>query len=36
MTLEFELVDANGVCQDIQKVRVELATRIAVAKYFLL
>ena len=30
MTLEYELVDANGVCQGIQKVRVEPATRIAV------
>jgi len=26
MTLEYELVDANGVCQGIQKVRVGLAT----------
>ena len=30
-TLEYELVDANGVCQGIQKVRVEPATRSAVA-----
>jgi len=29
--LEYELVDANGVCQGIQKVRVEPATRSAVA-----
>ena len=28
-TLEYKLVDANGVCQDIQKVRVEPATRSA-------
>ena len=27
MTLEYELVDANGVCLGIQKVRVEPATR---------
>ena len=30
-TLEYELVDANGVCQGIQKVRVEPATRSVVA-----
>ena len=30
-TLEYELVDANGVCQGIQKVRLEPATRSAVA-----
>ena len=30
-TLEYELVDANGVCQSIQKVGVESATRSAVA-----
>ena len=30
-TLEYELVDTNGVCQGIQKVRVEPATRSAVA-----
>ena len=30
-TLEYELVDANGVCQGIQKVRVEPTTRSAVA-----
>ena len=29
--LEYELVDANQVCQRIQKVRVEPATRSAVA-----
>ena len=29
--LEYELVDANEVCQGIQKVRVEPATRSAVA-----
>ena len=29
--LEYELVDANGVCQGNQKVRVEPATRSAVA-----
>ena len=31
MMLEYELVDANGVCPGIQKVRVEPATRSAVA-----
>jgi len=31
MTLEYELVDAHRVCQGIQKVRVEPATRSAVA-----
>jgi len=31
MTLEYELVDVNEVCQGIQKVRVEPATRSAVA-----
>ena len=30
-TLQYELVDANEVCQSIQKVRVEPATRSAVA-----
>jgi len=29
--LKYKLVDANGVCQGIQKVRVEPATRCAVA-----
>jgi len=33
MTLEYELVDANEVCQGIQKVRVEPATRSAVATW---
>ena len=32
-TLEYELADANGVCQSIQKVRVEPATRCAVATW---
>jgi len=32
-TLEYELVDANGVCQGIQKVRVEHATRSVVATW---
>ena len=31
MTLEYDLLDANGDCQSIQKVRVEPATRSAVA-----
>ena len=31
MMLEYKLVDANGVYQGIQKVRVELATRSAIA-----
>jgi len=31
MTLEYELVDANGVCLGTQKVRVEPATKSAVA-----
>jgi len=31
MTLEYELVDANGVCPGIQKVRVDTATQSAVA-----
>ena len=30
-TVEYELVDANEVCQGIQKVRVEPTTRSAVA-----
>jgi len=30
MTLEYELVDANGVCLGTQKVRVEPATKSAV------
>jgi len=30
-TIEYELVNANEVCQDIQKVRLEPATRSAVA-----
>ena len=34
MTLEYELMDANGVCQGIQKVRVEPATRSAVATWY--
>ena len=32
-TLEYKLVDVNGVCQRIQKVRVEPATRSAVATW---
>ena len=31
MMLEYELVDVNGVCQSIQKVKKEPATRSAVA-----
>jgi len=31
--LEYELVDANGVCPGIQKVRAEPATRSAVATW---
>ena len=34
--LEYKLVDANGVCQSIQKVRVEPATRSAVATCYTL
>jgi len=34
MTLEYDMVDANRVCQGIQKVRVEPATRSAVATWF--
>ena len=33
-TLDYELVDANGVCQGIQKVWVEPATRSAVATWY--
>jgi len=29
--LEYELVDANGICRGIQKIRVEPATRSEVA-----
>ena len=35
-TLEYELVDANGVCPGIQKVRVEPAARSAVATWILM
>ena len=35
-TVEYELVDANEVCQGIQKVRVEPATRSAVATCIIL
>ena len=34
-TLEYELVDANRVCQGIQKVRVAPATRSAVATWLI-
>jgi len=33
MKLEYELVDANRVCQGIQKVRVEPATRSVIATW---